>query len=121
VSEARANVAALKPQYRSKVEEAWADIGAIYIAAEFDARVVWQMYEPATLTLSFKPRATYMPDFLYILETGQVVFVEVKSRKGGRGYTATRSRIRIAADRFPFFTFVQATGSGKSFELEVIE
>lgn len=113
-----ANIAALVPQYRSKTEAAWADVGAVYIAAEFDRLVSWEGYEPLALNI---PGGRYTPDFLYILENGQMVFVEIKGSKRQKNYRDARSKLRAAAAVFPFWTFVEARGGRTGFELEVIE
>ena len=112
-----ANIRALDPPKRSKVESAWEQVGPVYIAAEFEARVVWTAYEPVSLRL---PGGWYKVDFVHVLETGQMVFVEVKSRRGGYGYTNSRTKIHAAAEVYPFWTFVQATGNSRGFELETI-
>lgn len=114
---ALADVAALTRQYRSKTETYWADIGEVYIADEFNARVVDQRYEPVSLAI---PGGKYTPDFLYILETGQTVFVEVKGSKRQKNYRDARSKLRAAAEVYPFWTFVEAVGGRTGFELEVI-
>jgi len=112
-----ANVAALIPKYRSKTERYWADVGAVYVAAEFEARVVLQMYEPVKLKL---PGGIFTPDFMYLLDTGQTVFVEVKGSKRQKNYRDARSKLRAAAEIYSFWTFCEAVGGRGGFELEVL-
>ena len=111
------NVAALAPEYKSQSETAWANIGAVHVAVEFEARVMDTRYEPVTLRV---PGGKYTPDFLHILENGQMVFVEIKGSKHQRNYRDARSKLRAAAAVYPFWTFCEAVGGRNGFMLEVI-
>jgi len=112
-----ANLAALTPAYKSKTEGYWADIGHVYIADEFDARVVHSHYEPFNINLGGH---YWKPDFLHILETGQQIIVEVKGTKRHKGFATSLIKIKDAARMFPYWTFVLAVGGAKGFELETI-
>ena len=117
---ARANLAALIDPYRSETEREWAEgNGMLYVSLEFDgARVLRMDYEPETFNL---PGGSYTPDFRCILETGQVIFVEIKGSKKQKGYRDARSKLRAAAELNPMYTFVVAVGGKDGFELEVID
>ena len=119
MTSAKANIDALiqSQAYRSKTETAWSKVGAVYIADEFDARVVWEGYETVRLSL---PGGVYTPDFHYILDNGQTVFVEIKGSKKQKGYRDARSKLRAAAAVYPFWTFCEAVGGRSGFELEVL-
>jgi len=41
------------------------------------------------------------------METGMVVFVEVKGSKKQKGYRDARSKLRAVQAMYPFFTFVE--------------
>ena len=117
---ARANLAALIDPYRSETEREWAEgNGMLYVSLEFDgARVLRMDYEPETFNL---PGEKYTPDFRCILETGRVIFVEIKGSKKQKGYRDARSKLRAAAELNPMYTFVEAVGGAGGFELEVID
>ena len=117
MTHAIADVAALTPQYRSKTEGYWAQMGNVYIADEFNARVMWEGYERARLSI---PGGFYTPDFMYILENGQTIFVEIKGSKRQKNYRDARSKLRAAANVYPFWTFVEDIGGRNGFDLEVL-
>lgn len=107
----------LAPQYRSKAEAAWAKVGPLILAADYDARVLFTKHEPLSFNL---PGGRYLVDFMHVLDTGQVIFVEVKGSRRMRGYTASRLRLKAAAAVFPFWTFVEAVGGGEDWEIEEV-
>lgn len=117
MTHAVANLDALFPVYKSEAERAWAAIGELILAADFEQRVMLTMYEPVALRL---PGGSYKPDFMHILETGQVIFCEVKASKHQKNYRDARSKLRAAAEVYGFWTFVEARGGGENWETEVI-
>lgn len=100
-----ANLDALIPQYKSKAEEDYAIFGAAIIPQELGQLVVLTMYEPMAFYI---PGGRYRPDFMHLLEDGSVVFVEVKKNKHLKSYRDSRSKLRAAAEVFPFFTWVMS-------------
>lgn len=115
--DAKANISALVPQYRSKIEEDFATFGPIYLADHFGERVQVMMYEPFRLKI---PGGHYTPDWLAILQSGTVVIVESKGSKRQKNYRDARTKLRAVAEHFPFFTFVEAIGKGQAWTLEVL-
>ena len=95
----------LTPRYKSKTEEAYALVGAILVMEEFAYDVVLTMNEPMTFRI---PGGKYTPDFMHILESGKIVFVEVKKNKHLKSYRDSRAKLRAAAEVFPFFHWVMS-------------
>ena len=108
---AKARIA--EPTYKSNQEAEYAKIGALLIADEFGQPVVLTMYEPMAFYI---PGGRYKPDFMHILENGEIVFVEVKGSKKQRGYVSSRQKLRAAAEVFHFFHWCMCIGG----EVEVI-
>ena len=52
---------------------------------------------------------SYLPDFLHVLDTGEMVIVEVKGSPKQKGYASSRAKLHAAAERYPFFLWFQAT------------
>lgn len=90
--------------YRSKTEASYAQ--HLALAASAGVVLSWH-YEPITLKLA--PGVKYQPDFLMIGHPGkhQLVFIEIKGRKGAGYYSKplSQAKIRIAAEMFPFWRF----------------
>lgn len=140
VTLARADVAKLLPQLKSAEERWWDTHGALIIGNEFDSAVVATYYEK----VSFKvPGGSYTPDFMHVLADGRMVYVEVKAlilktkiidRRDGtsevkqvhnsraqHGYREARSKLRAAAECYPFYIWVEArVGKRGEHELEII-
>jgi hypothetical protein len=115
---ARANLAALIPQYDSKAEEWWAQYGPLLMADELRQSVVLTQYHALTFHI---PGGSYTPDFLHILADGTQVQVEVKGSKQQRNYRDARSKLRAAADVFRWLTWYEVrVGARGAFELERI-
>lgn len=96
--------------YKSKAEAAWSQVNALWLEDWFQCKLVRQFYEP----LSFKlPGGSYTPDFLSILADGRMVFTEVKGSKHQKNYRDARSKLRAAAELYPFFIWTQATQAGR--------
>lgn len=105
--DAKADLDALIPKYKSNAEREWASLGNAILQDHFDTPVAYQHYEPVRFAI---PGGKYTPDFLHVLEDGRIVFVEVKGSKKQRGYRSSRQKLRAAAEMYPFFTWVQAIG-----------
>ena len=73
---------------------------------EYGEAVVLTMYEPMAFYL---PGGRYKPDFMHILESGSILFVEVKGSTKQRGYRDSRAKLRAAAEVFPFFYWCMST------------
>ena len=113
-----ADLSRLIDPYRSKAEAQWTRISYLYIEDWFKCQVVRELYEPISLKL---PCGNYTPDFMVILSDGRVVFVEVKGSTRQKNYRDARSKLRAAAEVYPFFIFMQATGRLEAWELEEIK
>jgi|GEM_PF-5088163 len=100
-----ADVKALIPRYKSSTEEKFALFGAVILQEALDTEVVAIFYEPVRWKI---PGGHYTPDWLCLLETGMVVFVEVKGSKRQKGYRDARSKLRAAAAMYPWFTWCEA-------------
>lgn len=111
-------VAKAFPKYKSKSEEDWAEHGIMILELEKGLDTVWQVYEPATFKL---PGNSYTPDFMHLLVSGEIVWVEVKGSKYQKNYRNARSKLRAAAAIFPFWIWIEAVGSEMDWKLEVIE
>lgn len=92
-------------QYKSNGEKLWAAEGALLICAQFGTRVELTLYEPMTFNI---PGGHYTPDFLHILQTGEMVFVEIKASTKQKGYRDARSKLRAAAEVYPYFYWIEA-------------
>ena len=101
---AKANTAKITPPYKSATETLWAALGPGAIAQALGQAVVLTMYEPLTVHL---PGGAYTPDFFYILTDGTQVFCEVKGSTKQRGYRDARSKLRAAAEIFPFYVWAE--------------
>ena len=116
---ARAQLARLVSPYRSKAEEAWAGIGALWVGDWFKQAVAKELYEPMSFNL---PGGSYTPDFLYFLADGTHVFCEVKGSKQQKNYRDARSKLRAAAELHPWYNWTQATQAGRgAWDFEEIE
>lgn len=113
-----ADVSQLYPKYKSKAEERWSAFGSHHLFVLLGHLTYIQHYEPVTFNL---PGGKYTPDWLHILENGQVVIVENKGSKKQKGYPAARIRLIQAATIHFYFTFVEAVVSGDGFICEVVK
>jgi len=102
--DARANVTALAPQYKSGSEEQFALLGRAILREHFDAAVLLMLYEPCRWKI---PGGHYTPDWMAILGTGMVVFVEVKGSRKQKGYRDARSKLRAAAEIYSAFVWCE--------------
>ena len=112
-TDAIADLTALIPEYKSKTEEQWAQLGDAILADELGVPVAVQYYEPVAFYI---PSGRYKPDFAHFLEDGRIVFVEVKASKKQKGYRSSRQKLRETANVYPMFTWVMAV----KLEVEVI-
>ena len=114
--EARANIDALIPQYRSGAEQVFARMGPILLADEFGSNVALMEYERMRFRV---PGGWYTPDFSVILDDRRLIFVEVKGSTHQKGYRDARSKLRAVADLYPWVTWIEAIpdrGGGWSLE-----
>ena len=95
------------PGVMNKLEAAW----AVELDGSGDA---WE-FERVTLKLA--PDTRYTPDFLVIGPAGDVQFHEVK----GFMRDDARVKLKVAADRFPWFRFHLVTRTGGAWQVEEIE
>ena len=115
---AKANIPAEHPAYKSQSERDWSVFGDMILQDEGLGETAFQVYEAITFHI---PGGRYKPDTMHIMTTGDIVFVEVKGSKKGRGYARQRSKLRAATELHPWFTFVEAVGKGESWEVEVMK
>jgi hypothetical protein len=115
---AKADLNRLTSRYRSDAEEWWATFGPALLEGEFSCAVVVTEYEPATLHLLGED---YTPDFYHVLADGREVWVEIKAPlaaydrktgkrlafRGRRGMQDARSKLRAAAQKFPYWHFLE--------------
>jgi hypothetical protein len=99
-----ANLGAIVSPYKSHTEERWAAEGALVLLAELGEQTAVQLYEPVTFHL---PGSKYTPDFQNILESGRIVYVEVKGTRKMQSYRDSRAKLRAAAELHPWFTWLQ--------------
>lgn len=102
---ARVDVARLVEPYKSKTEKAWSKIGALWVGDWYQSQVLDERYEPLTFRLL---GGSYTPDFGYLLSDGRLVFVETKGSTHQKNYRDARSKIRAAAELYPWFIFCEA-------------
>ncbi len=107
----------IPPQRRSKTEEAWENLAILILEDEFKLRVIYAAYEPLTFNI---PGGKYTPDFLYLLENGEHVLIEVKSKRRLQSYRDSRAKLRAAAELYPFYHWFMATAHADAFVLERI-
>lgn len=100
------------PEYRSQTEQQYANLGPAIIADELGKAVVLTMYEPVAF---YVPGSRYRPDFLHLMEDGEVVLVEVKKNRKLKSYRDSRAKLRASAETFPFFTWAMSV----DLELEI--
>ena len=115
---AKANIPAEHPAYKSQSERDWSVFGDMILGDEGFVGVAVQLYEPLTFHIL---GGRYKPDFMHILDAGEVIFVEVKGSKRQKNYRDSRSKWRAAAALHPWFTWVMATGKGESWVVEVLK
>lgn len=101
---------------RSRTEERWAQVGKFLIAEKFNCAVIFEGYEWMTFHV---PGGSYTPDYVYILENGSVVFVEIKGSGRQKNYRDARSKLRSAAAVNPWFIFCEARAD-RAYALEII-
>jgi hypothetical protein len=118
---ALADLERLTSRYRSKAEEWWGTFGEAILADELGQEVVVTAYEPVTLHM---PGNDYTPDFMHVLANGWICFVEVKAplferdKAGKRAFRGkqnmrdARSKLREAAETFPYFRFIEVRKFG---------
>ncbi|MBX3004538.1 MAG: hypothetical protein KF821_01775 [Anaerolineales bacterium] len=98
-------------EYRSRAERRWASEGQILIAELFHTPVEVTLYEPMSFSV---PGGRYTPDFLHILSTGEQVFVEIKGSRRQTNYRDARSKLRAAAEVYPYFHWVEALAPSRN-------
>ena len=111
-----ADVYALIPDYKSGAEQTFAGFGGMYWRANFGNDLMLLLYEPCKWKIA---GGWYTPDFMAIMEDGNVVFVEVKGSKRQRNYRDARSKLRAAAATYPMFTWVEVVQEG-GWQVEVL-
>ena len=93
------------PAYRSKTEQAFAEMAVALMAAVMGDSIAVLLYEPLTFKL---PGGSYTPDFMALTDGGDVAFIEVKGSTRQKNYRDARSKLRAAAELHPWFKFYEA-------------
>ena len=88
----------------SSFEKRWLSFDSVVIEDFFESKVAVMRPKPFSFLL---PANSYTPDFMYILEDGRHVFVEVKGSQFQHGYRDSIAKLRMAATLFYFYTFVE--------------
>jgi hypothetical protein len=103
---AKADVSKLKPYYPydSKTEAVFAKVGAVLLRGFLRKKIVHLEYHPVEFIL---PGETYRIDFLAIAADGEQFFVECKGTNKSKNYRDSRSKLRAAAARFPYWNFLE--------------
>jgi len=100
-------------------EKEWARSQHVaYIQDFFNSPVVFWGYEWISFHL---PGGLYTPDFLYVLQTGRLVFLETKGSRKQANYRDARSKLRGAATLNPWFWFYECRITKTSWVLEKIK
>ena len=102
--QAQADAESLTPRYKSGSEQQFSLLGAAILREAFDVSVAAMFYEPVRWKI---PGGHYTPDWLAIMENGTVIFVEIKGSRKQRNYRDARSKLRAAAELYPFFTWCE--------------
>ena len=92
-------------RYKSVYEEIWASEGALLIADLFITPVAITLYEPISFHV---PGGRYTPDFQHILQTGEIVFVEIKATRFQKNFRDAHSKLRAAAEVYPYYHWILA-------------
>lgn len=96
-----------RPKTMNKTEAAYADMLAI---EQRSGEIADYRYEAVTLTLAPAQGEAksdrYTPDFMVIRPSGLIEFHEVK----GHWRDDARTKIKVAADKYPMFVFVACRG-----------
>jgi len=90
---------------RSTVEDEWRQYDAVLISGATGRTVSARLYEWLTFKL---PGGSYTPDFVYVMDNGMIVCVEVKGSKRQTNYRDARAKLRAAASLNPWFLFYEA-------------
>lgn len=103
---------------RSDAEASWREIGKPLIEHEIGGRILFSGYE----WVSFKiPGGDYTPDWMYLMDNGKTVFVEIKASRMQTNYRDARSKLRAAASMNPWYTFVEALWEKRVWTLDIIK
>lgn len=86
-----------------------------FIKAHLGQDVIFWGYEWVSFHL---PGGSYTPDFLYLLGSGQQVYVEIKGSRKQANYRDARSKLRGAATLNPWFWFYEARLARNAWEFE---
>jgi len=101
---AKADVDALVPKYKSGSEEKFALTGRAILGDAFGVPVLAMWYEPCKWKI---PGGHYTPDWMAVLDTGQVLFVEIKGSRKQKGYRDARSKLRAASEIYSIYTWCE--------------
>lgn len=112
--------AKVKPdEYKSAGERAFSTSGYLALLADLPAgtSIAQMYYEPKKFAID---GGGYTPDFLFLTDAGERLFVEVKGSKHQKNYRSARCKLRAAAERYFFFRWFEATRVGGQWRIEEI-
>lgn len=89
----------------SPFEKRWLNFDKVCVEDMFSSPVLITRPKPCTFKL---PANDYTPDFLYLLEDGQRIYVEVKASKFQNGYQDAIAKLRMTATLYYYDTYVLA-------------
>lgn len=105
----------LKAESREEVR--WLSEGIPILERHFGMPVLLERSKAVSFRL---PGGVYTPDFMYILEDGRRIHVEVKGSRFQPNYRDARSKVRTAATLYWFDTFCEARIENKEWLVEHI-
>lgn len=111
------DVSTLSPEYRSRAERDFANLGAAILGARFGVAVLEMRYEAVKFHI---PGGTYTPDFLAVLKTGQILLIEIKGSRRQKNYRDARSKLRAAAECYPWWTWCECVAQD-GYRVEVVK
>ncbi len=103
---------ALPAPFKSAEEALWAEQSALELG-RLGLVANLTEYEPLRFSVG---GGWYTPDFLHILQDGRIVLVEVKGSRYQPSYRASRTKLKAAAEKFPYFYWLQATRDARGKE-----
>jgi len=100
---------------RSAAEDRWESEGSIILQAHTELTTLAMRYEPVRFRI---PGGHYTPDFMHILADRTIAFVEIKASRKQKGYRDARSKLRAAAELYPWFHWFEARLTRDGWEVE---
>lgn len=90
---------------KSSYEKRWLQFDKVVIEDYYETKV--QIIRPKPLSFHL-PANVYTPDFMYILDNGDTLYIEVKGSEFQHGYRDSVAKLRMTATLFYFWKFAIA-------------